>query len=102
MPKSSMAPKPGMVEVDAIAASSKPREQNIAHFIDDLAIELVFIPWLSYIYIYSIIVKLVFIPCLFHITGGCVYVYIYTDEVRSLYKYPSHPIYKCLVISHYN
>ena len=28
--------------------------------------------------------------------------YIYTDEVRSLYKYPSHPIYKCLVISHYN
>ena len=37
MPKSSMAPKPGMVEVDAIAASSKPREQNIAHFVDDLA-----------------------------------------------------------------
>ena len=80
MPKSSMAPKPGMVEVDAIAASSKPREQNIAHCIDDLAIELVFIPWLSYIYIiythiyiYSMVVKLVFIPCLFHITGGYIY-----------------------------
>ena len=43
------------------------------------------------------VVKLVFIPCLFHITGG----YIYRWS-KILYKYPSHPIYKCLVISHYN